>query len=87
MDTVTGVRVFVRVAQRTGFAAAARDLRVSPAAVTKQVAALEARVGARLLERTTRRVALTEAGRVYFERCLECLPSFEDAELARRRRS
>jgi DNA-binding transcriptional LysR family regulator len=80
MDTVDGMRVFVRVAQRSGFAAAARELRISPAAVTKQVAALEARVGARLFDRTTRRVALTEAGRVYLERCLECLQTFDDAE-------
>jgi DNA-binding transcriptional LysR family regulator len=80
MDTVAAMRVFVRVAQRAGFAAAARELRVSPAAVTKQIAALEARVGARLLERTTRRVALTEAGRVYLERCLECVQTFDDAE-------
>src|SRR5215470_13980490 len=82
MDTVEGMRVFVRVAQRAGFAVAARELRLSPAAVTKQIAALEARVGARLLERTTRRVALTEAGRVYLERCLECLQVFEDADAA-----
>lgn len=80
MDTVEGMRVFVRVAQRAGFARAARELRISAAAVTKQIAALEARVGARLLERTTRRVALTEAGRVYLERCLECLQAFDDAE-------
>jgi DNA-binding transcriptional LysR family regulator len=80
MDRVDGMRVFVRVAQRAGFAAAARELRRSPAAVTKQIAALEARVGARLLERTTRRVALTEAGRAYLERCLECLHAFDDAE-------
>jgi DNA-binding transcriptional LysR family regulator len=82
MDSVEGMRVFVRVAQRSGFARAARELRLSPAAVTKQVAALEARVGARLLERTTRRVALTEAGRVYLERCLECLQAFDDADAA-----
>ena len=74
------MRVFVRVAQRAGFAAAARELRISPAAVTKQIAALETRVGARLLDRTTRRVALTEAGRVYLERCLECLQVFDDAD-------
>ncbi|HEX5059392.1 MAG TPA: LysR substrate-binding domain-containing protein [Kofleriaceae bacterium] len=80
MDTVDGMRVFVRVAQRASFAAAARELRLSPAAVTKQVAALEARVGARLLDRTTRRVAMTEAGRVYLERCLECLQTFDDAD-------
>jgi DNA-binding transcriptional LysR family regulator len=82
MDQVEGMRVFVRVAQRAGFAAAARELRRSPASVTKQVAALEARLGARLLERTTRRVALTEAGRVYLDRCVECLQAFDDADAA-----
>jgi DNA-binding transcriptional LysR family regulator len=80
MDTVQCMKVFVRVAQRTSFAAAGRDLGLSPAAVTKQIAALEARVGARLLDRTTRRVGLTEAGRVYLDRCLECLQAFEDAD-------
>jgi DNA-binding transcriptional LysR family regulator len=80
MDTVQSMRVFERVAQRAGFAAAARDLHVSTAAVTKHIAALEARVGARLLHRTTRKVSLTEAGRVYLERCLECLQAFEAAD-------
>ena len=74
MDTLQSMKVFVRVAQRSGFAAAGRDLRMSPAAVTKHLAALETRVGARLLDRTTRRVGLTEVGRMYLERCLECLP-------------
>lgn len=82
MDSVDGMRVFVRVAQRASFAVAARELRISPAAVTKQIAALEGRVGARLLDRTTRRVAITEAGRVYLERCLECLQAFDDADAA-----
>ncbi len=80
MDLLQRMRVFVRVAQRARFAAAARDLGMSPAAVTKHVASLEAHVGARLLDRTTRTVALTEAGRVYLERCQECLQAFEDAE-------
>jgi DNA-binding transcriptional LysR family regulator len=76
------MRVFVRVAQLSGFAAAARDLGMSTAAVTKHIAALESRVGARLLDRTTRSVAITDAGRVYFERCLECIQSFADADAA-----
>ncbi|HVL55872.1 MAG TPA: LysR family transcriptional regulator, partial [Burkholderiaceae bacterium] len=74
------MRVFVRVAQRAGFAAAARDLRLSPAAVTKHVISLETRLGVRLFDRTTRSVALTEAGRIYLEHCLECLQSIEDAD-------
>lgn len=80
MDSVQNMRVFARVAQLGGFSAAARDLHLSGAAVTKHVAALEARVGARLLNRTTRSVSLTEAGRIYLERCLECLQAFDDAD-------
>ena len=80
MDTLQSMKVFVRVAHRSGFAAAGRDLRMSPAAVTKHIAALEARVDARLFDRTTRSVGLTEVGRMYLERCLECLQAFEDAD-------
>lgn len=80
MDTLQCMKVFVRVAQRLSFAAAGRDLGLSPAAVTKQIAALEARVDTRLFDRTTRRVGLTEAGRTYLDRCLECLQAFEDAD-------
>lgn len=79
MDTLQCMRVFARVAQRSGFASAARDLRMSPAAVTKHVAALESSLGARLLDRTSRSVSLTEAGRVYLERCIACLQASEDA--------
>lgn len=80
MDRLQSMQVFVRVAQHSSFAAAARELRISPAAASKQVSALEAHVGARLLDRTTRRVGLTEAGRIYLERCLECLHALEDAD-------
>ncbi len=80
MDALEGMRVFVQVAQRRGFSKAARELRMSPPAVTKHVAALESRVGSRLFDRTTRSVALTEAGRVYLERCIECLQAFDDAD-------
>jgi DNA-binding transcriptional LysR family regulator len=80
MDTIDAMRTFVQVAQRQGFARAARELRVSPATATKQVAALERRIGSRLFDRTTRRVVLTEAGRIYLERCLECLQAVDDAD-------
>ena len=80
MDLLQGMKVFVRVAQRSGFAAAARDLRMSPGAVTKNVAALEAHLGTRLFDRTTRRVGMTEAGHLYLERCQECLQAIEDAD-------
>ena len=80
VDRLQGMKVFVRVAQDAGFAAAARHMRISTAAVSKHVSALESQIGARLFDRTTRRVGLTEAGRVYLERCLECLQAFEDAD-------
>jgi DNA-binding transcriptional LysR family regulator len=80
MDTLQSMQVFVRVAERQGFAAAARDLSLSTPAVSKHVAALEARVKARLFDRNTRSVSLTEAGRVYLERCLDCLNALEDAD-------
>jgi DNA-binding transcriptional LysR family regulator len=82
VDSLHMMRVFARVAQRTSFAAAAEDLRMSRASVTKHVAAIEDRLGVRLLDRTTRSVSLTEAGRVYLERCLECLQAYDDSEAA-----
>lgn len=80
MDHEENMKVFVQVAQQASFAAAARKLRISTASASKRVAALEARIGARLFDRTTRRVGLTEAGRVYLERCVECLQALEDAD-------
>ena len=61
MDRLQSMKVFTRVAQRAGFAAAARDLSMSVAAVSKHVSALETQIGVRLFDRTTRRVGLTEA--------------------------
>jgi DNA-binding transcriptional LysR family regulator len=80
MDLLQGMKVFVRVAQRSSFAAAARELRMSPGAVTKNIAALEEHLGARLFDRTTRRVGMTEAGHLYLERCQECLQAVDDAD-------
>jgi DNA-binding transcriptional LysR family regulator len=82
MDRLRCMRVFARVAHASSFAAAGRELGLSSASVTKMIAALEADLGARLLERTTRRVQLTEAGRFYLERCLETLNSIDDADAA-----
>ena len=80
MDRLQSMKVFVRVAQREGFAVAGRELRMSAGAVSKHVAALEAELRTRLFDRTTRQVGLTEAGRVYLERCQECLQALEDAD-------
>jgi DNA-binding transcriptional LysR family regulator len=80
MDLLQSMRVFVRVAQRSSFAAAGRELRMSAGAVTKNIAALEEHLGSRLFDRTTRRVGMTEAGHLYLERCQECLQVVEDAD-------
>ncbi|ABY32858.1 LysR family transcriptional regulator [Methylorubrum extorquens] len=80
MDRLQGMRVFVRVAESGGFAGAARALSMSPAAVTRAVAALEAIIGARLFIRTTRSVKLTEAGGRYLEDCRRILAEIAEAE-------
>jgi DNA-binding transcriptional LysR family regulator len=80
MDRLDGIRVFVAVAEAGGFAAAARSLRMSPPAVTRAVAALEERIGARLLHRTTRTVRLTEAGARYLADAKRILAELDEAE-------
>lgn len=82
MDRYHAMRVFVRIAETGGFAEAARQLHMSPPAVTRAVAALEDTIGARLLTRTTRAVKLTEAGARYLEDCRHILAAIEEAEAA-----
>src|SRR3954471_9532236 len=82
MDRIDAMQAFVAVADLEGFAPAARKLRLSPPAVTRLIAALEERLGARLLQRTTRSVTLTDAGRRYLERARRILADVEEAELA-----
>jgi DNA-binding transcriptional LysR family regulator len=82
MDRIDAMQAFVAVADLHGFAPAARKLRLSPSAVTRLIAALEQRLGARLLQRTTRSVALTDAGARYLERARRILADVEEAELA-----
>src|SRR5262245_3251214 len=82
MDRLDAMRAFVAVAEARGFAAAARRLALSPPAVTRGIAMLEARVGARLLHRTTRVVRLTEAGDRYLRDCKRILAEIDDAEAA-----
>lgn len=80
MDRLDGMRVFVAVADAGGFAPAARALRLSPPAVTRAVAALEERIGARLLHRTTRTVRLTEAGARFLADAKRILAELDEAE-------
>jgi DNA-binding transcriptional LysR family regulator len=76
------ILVFTRVAQEGSFTAAATALGMPKSTASRKLAELEARVGARLLQRTTRSVKLTDIGRVYYEHCLRIVSEVEDAELA-----
>src|SRR6202011_5890227 len=80
MDRIDAMRAFVAVSDLQGFAPAARKLGLSPSGVTRLLAALEDRLGARLLQRTTRSVALTDIGARYLERARGILADIEEAE-------
>ncbi|HEY2187311.1 MAG TPA: LysR family transcriptional regulator [Caldimonas sp.] len=80
MDRLHGMRVFARVVDEGSFAAASRALDISPAVVTRLVAELEEHLGARLLNRTTRRLFLTDIGKSYLERVRQILAAVDDAE-------
>jgi len=80
VESIRGVIGFVRTVAAGSFAAAARDLGVSPVAVSKNVQRLERRLGVRLLQRSTRKLSLTEEGRLFYERCAEPLRELESAQ-------
>jgi DNA-binding transcriptional LysR family regulator len=80
MDRLTSLTVFARVVDSGGFSAAARRLNMSTTMVSNHVQALEDRLGARLLNRTTRKVSLTEVGKAYYERCTQILADLEQAD-------
>jgi DNA-binding transcriptional LysR family regulator len=80
MSDVTDLRAFVRVIERGGFAAASKDLGITPSGVSKLVTRLEDRLGVRLLHRTTRRLALTPEGETFHLRARDILAAITDAE-------
>lgn len=80
MDILKAMRSFVAVADKGGFASAARFLRLSPPVVTRDVAALETRFGCKLMHRTTRQVRLTEAGHRYVSDARRILAEIAEAE-------
>jgi DNA-binding transcriptional LysR family regulator len=82
MDQLRAMRTFACVAELGSFAAAARSLNLPPSVVTRLVASLEVQLGARLLTRTTRRVALTQIGQRYFQRVRGILLEVDDAAAA-----
>src|SRR6266436_10306307 len=80
MDRLTSLTAFVRVVDSGGFSAAGRRLNMSTTMVSNHVQALEDRLGARLLHRTTRKVSLTEVGKAYYDRCIQILADIEQAD-------
>src|ERR1700759_4207996 len=80
MDRLTSLTTFVRVVDSGGFSAAGRHLNMSTTMVSNHVQSLEDRLGARLLNRTTRKVSLTEIGKAYYDRCTQILADLEQAD-------
>ena len=80
MDRLQSMRVFAKVVEQGSFARAAQAMDMSNAVVTRHVADLEEHLGTRLLNRTTRKLSLTETGHAYLERVLQILQEVEDAE-------
>ncbi|WP_343714261.1 LysR family transcriptional regulator [Inquilinus sp.] len=80
MDNLNGLAAFVRAAETRSFVAAGRELGLTASAVGKAVAKLEERLGARLLQRSTRRISLTAEGALFYERCQRILGDVADAE-------
>ena len=80
MDKLEAMNAFAKVVAAGSYAEAARRMGLTRSAVSKAVMELEHTLGARLLDRTTRRVSPTEAGRAYYERCLAILADVEDTE-------
>jgi DNA-binding transcriptional LysR family regulator len=80
MDRFQEMQVFVRIAERQSFTRAADDLQIPRATVTNLMKRMEERLGARLLERTTRTVRLTHDGEAYYERCVRLLADMDEAE-------
>lgn len=81
-DPLEGYATFAAVVECGGFSAAEQRLGLTKSAISKQVSRLEERLGARLLNRTTRRLALTEAGQAFYQHALRILAEADEAELA-----
>ncbi|MFP3248154.1 MAG: LysR family transcriptional regulator [Paraburkholderia sp.] len=82
MDQLLAMRVFSRVVELGGFNLAARQLGISPAAATRNISMLEAYLNARLLNRTTRSISLTDQGRAYLDGCREVIQKLEEMKSA-----
>ena len=80
MDRITGIQLFVRIVETGSFSRASADLGVTQPTATKHVAALEEKLGARLLNRNTRGVSATEIGALYYEKCKAIQHDLEEAD-------
>src|SRR5271167_5000168 len=80
MDQLEAIRMFVRVVDSGSFSAVARQAGVGQPAVSKQIAALEAYLGAQLMRRTSRSMTLTDAGQTFYESAVRLVDEFETAE-------
>ncbi|MDE2094630.1 MAG: LysR family transcriptional regulator [Burkholderiales bacterium] len=80
MDRITGIQLFIRIVETGSFSKASVDLGVTQPTATKHVAAVEARLGARLLNRNTRGVSATEIGALYYEKCKAIQRELEEAD-------
>ncbi len=80
MESLSGIIAFVQAAEHLSFVSASRALGISASAIGKNIAKLEDSVGARLFHRTTRRIALTEEGTAFYQRCRRILDDLRDAE-------
>jgi DNA-binding transcriptional LysR family regulator len=87
MNSFEDLEIFARVVAAGSMSAAGRELGISPAVVSKRLRRLEDRLGARLLQRTTRQIALTDAGQGFYERVVAVLAGLEEAEVFVSRRS
>jgi DNA-binding transcriptional LysR family regulator len=79
MDRFESMRIFAKVVEASSFTIASAGLGISTSMVSQHVKQLEERLGARLLNRTTRRMSLTEVGRGYYDRCKRLLSDLEEA--------
>ena len=82
MDQLAAMQVFVRVVETGGLSAAGRALGLAPSSVSRRIGELEGLLGVTLLQRTTRKLSLTEAGETYYERSRDIVASVEEANLA-----
>jgi DNA-binding transcriptional LysR family regulator len=80
MDTLEAMSVFVRVVERGSFSAVARELGTTQPTISKQISALEQRLGGRLIARSTRQLSLTDEGQRYYQQCRDILAAIDNAE-------